>query len=883
MHFIKKLFLFPAITFLHFSPLISQLNFDFENGELNGWSQSTPGRWEVSTIQPLTGLYSLHHVFDNPSADNDQISYAFNQNMSITDSICWSFRLRHTYKPSSANNWAIFLVADQPALYMNPKGQINGIVAGVNFTGSDDILKIWKIKNGTSIVVLQSTLNWESTVGDSSALISIVRTPDNYWNINVSADGSPENLKNAGSGIIDFFPSSNYFGVYYKYSSSQDRKIWIDDIRIKASFFSDTIKPFVDTTFLSESSIELHFSEPIDSNSINKINYFIEPSHIFPDTIIRIDDTTLKLVFSDKFLSGENFTLHVSGIGDLKGNLMNPFSKEMVFFNPGFSDILITEIMADPDPPVGLPPYEYLELFNNSDYPINLLNWELFAGIYMITFPEYIIPSKSYLILCNEKAKYSFESHGSVLASLSDIYLLTNSGTSLTLFDSSYNLISFVKYSNTWYEDDYKKSGGWSLEMIDPENPCGGKENWLPSVDNSGGTPGRQNSVWKSNPDNIAPEYLNVRIPNDSEIVIKFSEPVLLNLDTSDFFLDNGMGYPVNLYNYIDDFSSLVLIFKNKLDSALTYQLLIKDRNSDCAGNTLENDILIPIAIPKQPDSLDVVINEVLFNSYSQGSEFIEIYNRSNKILNAGSIIASIIDPANGTVNNSLPVSSPGFLLCPKTYLAITDNRYGLEKFYHLKDKKTVIEEPGLTSLSDENAIVVLKGTNDKIIDKFEYNSNMHFSLLNNNKGVSLERLNPDMPTQSNSNWHSASQTAGFATPGFENSQYTELTKNIHENITVSPELFTPDNDGFEDFVEIGINPNLQGTTATIHIFNSSGILIRHITGKQYLGSDDILIWDGTSDEHKLEPPGIYIIYVLLLDQNGKTSEFKKVCVIGRK
>ena len=46
---------------------------NFESGSLNGWVQSTEGRWKTDTTESLSGRFSLHHIFDNPDAGTDVI------------------------------------------------------------------------------------------------------------------------------------------------------------------------------------------------------------------------------------------------------------------------------------------------------------------------------------------------------------------------------------------------------------------------------------------------------------------------------------------------------------------------------------------------------------------------------------------------------------------------------------------------------------------------------------------------------------------------------------------------------------------------------------------------------------------------------------------
>src|SRR5690606_24472546 len=107
--------------------------------------------------------------------------------------------------------------------------------------------------------------------------------------------------------------------------------------------------------------------------------------------------------------------------------------------------------------------------------------------------------------------------------SLSNTALL-NGGTTLTLSAPGNVVIDQVIYSSTWYGDDVKDDGGWTLERINPFAPCSDATNWTASNDERGGTPGIQNSVFDDTPDTEAPVMQAVQVVSATEIVLVFNE-----------------------------------------------------------------------------------------------------------------------------------------------------------------------------------------------------------------------------------------------------------------------------------------------------------------------------------------------------------------------
>ena len=99
---------------------------------------------------------------------------------------------------------------------------------------------------------------------------------------------------------------------------------------------------------------------------------------------------------------------------------------------------------------------------------------------------------------------------------------LTNAGENILVLGPSFNLIHSVSYRSFWYRDEIKQEGGWTLELIDPNNPCEGANNWRASTAMIGGTPGLQNSILEANPDQTLPDLLRAEAITATQIQLFF-------------------------------------------------------------------------------------------------------------------------------------------------------------------------------------------------------------------------------------------------------------------------------------------------------------------------------------------------------------------------
>jgi flagellar hook assembly protein FlgD len=146
-----------------------------------------------------------------------------------------------------------------------------------------------------------------------------------------------------------------------------------------------------------------------------------------------------------------------------------------------------------------------------------------------------------------------------------------------------------------------------------------------------------------------------------------------------------------------------------------------------------------------------------------------------------------------------------------------------------------------------------------------------------------LERIDFNGPTQDLTNWHSAAQDAGFATPAYKNSQYHDATTAADNAIEITPEIFSPDEDGYNDIVNINYHFDTPGFVATITIYDSKGRLVKSLIQNELLGTKGTFTWDGINSDREKSRLGIYIIFAEVFDLTGKVQDYKKTCVLGGK
>mgnify|MGYP005849458711 CR=1 FL=1 len=648
------------------------------------------------------------------------------------------------------------------------------------------------------------------------------------------------------------------------------------------SVFSNTLDntPPIITNIqvISQSQLAVTFSESMDSTTLVNGAYTIS-NGISINTISPIgpDFTTINVTLLNQIDTGLVYTLTASGITDCSGNIISNTGNSRIFGigRPAQKfQVIINELFPDPTGTPFLPEKEYVELYNTTNQVLSLRFYRWSDQSTSTLLPDVTIFPNEYIILCASADVSLFEPFGRTIG-LSSWPSLNNSGDVMTLRDNAGNLIHQVSYTDRWYNDDEKRrQGGWSLEMIDPKNPCGEETNWKASVNSNRGTPGQANSVASSNLDNKKPELIAAFAISADTALLRFNEILdSLSVYTALYSISNGISASV-----IGQRSSKEILLKltPSLQTRITYIVAVKQLN-DCVGNSIEFGATFLI-LPEQADPGDIIINEALFNPRTGGSDFVEIYNRSNKDIDLRNW--KLANFEKDTISNLKTISDDYRILRPGNYAVLSKDTANIKKEYPLAESSTFIQMESMPAFNNTSGNIILITNKDELSDRFDYDEKMHFPLLNSKKGVSLERLDFFRPSDDASNWQSAAESVGFATPGYKNSQYLPSDFSGGE-ITIDPAIFSPDNDGYQDILNISYKFDQTGYVGNITIYDSNGRLVKKIMQNELLGSSGTISWNGINDNNERATIGIYIIYFEIFDLNGKVLKYKKTCVLA--
>ena len=672
------------------------------------------------------------------------------------------------------------------------------------------------------------------------------------------------------------------------------------------SVFAPDLTPpeIAEAEALGEVEVVVRFTEPVRrDDALDPTAYQIDggigqPVAVFPGGQgALLDEVTLAL--GTPLGGPQTYTVTATGLTDTVGNVQEETSATFFFGQgdtPSPGDVVINEILYDPPSPQPSG-NEYVELFNRSDktFVLDAFSFADDADTVRVTDGPAALSPGGYAVLVNDPAAFAAafpDAPGPILA-VDGFPGLGNSGETLRLLfgvpedDKSVPFVTIdaVPYEPGWGGEDA------ALERRDPDGPSTLAANFGTSTDPRGGTPGEQNSIFGR--DDEAPLALFAEQTGTATVAVGFSEALdPASVRPEAFALPSG---PAVTAAVLDDDGRVVLL---TLAEPVDGETVVVSGVRDAFGNAVAETTL-PLARLAPPGAL--VINEILFDPLADdrdgrldGTEYVELLNTSALSVTLSSAALGDAPDEDGDVS-TVDFGRPGALLAPGAYAVVyadpgsdtlavdayaTAGR--LARLYPGSDLSGVLLLPvdrSSLSLSNTEDTVRLLRADSLVVDSVTYRDTWHRPELRDPTGVSLERIAPDGPSSSASNWTSSRAPSG-GTPGQPNSVAT-----LDAEAPGSPGLqvaspFAPDRG---EVSRIAFTLESDAALVRARVFDVGGRLVRTLEDARFTGRTGALDWDGTGDGGRALRVGVYVVLLEAIDQQGGTTEaHKDVVVLAR-
>lgn len=861
---IKTLLLQASVALYY--PVYAQLSDNFSDGDFTNnpeWT-GTVSQFIVNTNGQLQ--------LNNPGQATTSFLSAGSPSPTL-NGYEWQFFIRLAFAPSGNNFARVYLVSDQSDV----AGSLNGYFLQFGEAGSADAIELFRQTGANTVSVCRAS----TSGGIASAFtvrVRVLRSEAGHWQLFVDYAGGSDFVLEA-SGTDNTYSTSSFLGLRCTYTSGNSTNFYFDDFYMGPEIMDENPPEIQSVQSISSTELNVFFNERLESNTAqDPSNYFVNNDvGQATNVVLQTDEKTVHLSFAQPFPNAITSQLTVTNVQDLAGNAIVSAQANFFFFQQPaieYKDIIFTEIFADPTPVIGLPEAEFVELFNRSNKPVSLQGWKFSDASSTATLPAHILMPGDYVIVTPTASATAFAAYGQVLG-LSGFPTLNNGADNLKLRDASDMIIDEVNYTDAWYKDDDKRQGGWTLELIDPDNICAEEENWVASVHASGGTPGTENSVNASKPDLTGPRLLSAIPVSATQLKLRFNEKLNEVLPpTATFEI-----LPILTVSQVNFANSSLRELLLELESPiLTQQRYVVTVTSiyDCSGNSIQEDHReVSFGFPEPAEIGDVVINEILFNPRPFGVDFLELFNYSEKYINLKNW--SVGNFENGSAVNLRTITTEDFLLPPKAFIALTVDPFTVQS--HYPHAEELLKVDALPSFPDNEGTVSLVSDGAEPLDYFLYTNDYHSTLLRDKEGVSLERIHADRLTNDPNNWKSAASVVGYATPGYRNSNSIEIVTTTGK-VNIEPEIFIPVF-GQPDFTEIRYSFEQGGKVANLKILDHQGREVKQLANNETLATEGFFRWDGERDDGTRARPGYYVVWLEVFDGNGNVDTYRKRVVIA--
>ncbi len=374
--------------------------------------------------------------------------------------------------------------------------------------------------------------------------------------------------------------------------------------------------------------------------------------------------------------------------------------------------------------------------------------------------------------------------------------------------------------------------------------------------------------------DRSPPSFFSATVVDAVTIEVQANEVLneasILNLNN--YSISGLTGQPISA-ELINNDTGIRLGLSEALESGTIYNLSIEgvqDVNENASDRFTFDLFLIDEASPG-----DLIVNEILFNPETDGSDFVEILNISDKFIFLGNL-----DLVNSSKSEEKPIETD-LVLKPGEYLAITEDVPYLIDRYETPDSARFLDADIPSFNNDEGNVSIINRISGDVIDAFDYSEDLHFQELDDVNGVSLERISPFSATDAQDNWFSASAAVKFASPGYRNSNFLDPSLSGDELIEFESKTFSPNQDGMDDQLIIKYALPSSGYLVDVNIFDQGGRKVKTLVNNVLLSNEGFVLWDGINDEGESANIGIYYVLFEAFNENGDVLKTKKAAILA--
>ncbi len=748
---------------------------------------------------------------------------------SASTNVWWKLKFELKFNPSSSNYFNLIVAGVQDSLTLQVGRKRDGIQLIHRHAGQSELI--------------METNNGLLDLPQVKGLLDLRYLHDSTWvfALQLSSDTIVQSFSYEGfNGVVD------QLILDCRYTKTRADKFLFEEIEVVGSGQQDVRPPTVlyvantqDGTYL-----DVHWNEFI--NLTNASTFKINGKEV---AVVHERNNEVRVGPLEEVKNGSDLVLMIENIADNYGNVQKDTVLHHSFYYAErleFGDWKINEFMADPSPPLGLVETEYIELLNTS-------NKILETGGLSISDLSTTVPLKNlrvgpgqFVLLTKKEHEAAFEKIPGVMGLTS--WPTLNNDRDVICLKSKGMVLDSLYYTLSWYRSEIKQKGGVALERIDSNFGCTSEVNWNASLDPSGGTPGKTNSIAAvlvdSHPPQIVLHYIE-----GGKLFLVFDEAISLQKDFKVLVQSQSCEVEQSAYNVLQVGLTI------KPNQVLLVEVL---GVADCMGNTMRSGP-IALPVPIAPSKNKLWISEVLFDPYFGSVEFVELHHVGDQSIDLKGLLVKVN-------SKSVPIENH-VLVHPDQFLVLSKSKVGLESFYGTIKESSWLSFD-LPAMRNSDGIVVLE-LGKETIDSVYYAENMHHWTLQDHKGVSLERYRKKQDYQEQAKWISASSIDRFATPGRENSQRTLATDQIE--VELKQRVFNP----IQDALEIHFELPDPGFVGHLKVVNTNGLVVHTVLDGALLGVSGKLTWDGRSNGGLIKK-GVYAIIMVIVGLDGSVHTIRE-------